>query len=254
MDCLSIYLEVADSAKLPHDWSKYADFSLAVVNQIDHQLTVKRETSHLFNTHESGWGFPSFISLRNVHALTKGYLVDDTLIVEAEVSAQRVIDSQADDLRKQTGQRGAGSPSQITEDVGTTLEENDYFDIYIQASDHEGDPQKRPKKHKGGDGGGEGNAHNVQQRGVLPKDPRGTLGKTMTEAQITIVLRDITRGLIPTNLEDLKWPSSAGEMAPTFYPVVKLVDEFRAMKVELERLRTRVMTLSDAMKYCVEKV
>jgi len=273
--CLSIYLDVPNSATLPHGWSKCADFSLAVVNQIDPQLTIKKETNHLFNTQESGWGFPSFISLRNVHDLTKGYLVDDTLIVEAEVSAQRVIDCQADGFRKQTGLDGltnqettgqseavslstvyvcAGqsetvSPSRSSEDIGATLGENDYYEIYIHGSYHEGDIPKRPKKQKDG----EGETHNVQWRGVLPEGPKGTLGKTMTEAQIMIVLGDITRGLIPTTLEDPRWPSSAGEMAQTFAPVVKLADEFRAMKEEVQRLCTRVMTLSDVMKLLVRE-
>lgn len=42
VECLSMYLDVADSATLPYGWSRYAQFSLAVVNQINSKYTVKK--------------------------------------------------------------------------------------------------------------------------------------------------------------------------------------------------------------------
>nr|ABK23639.1 unknown [Picea sitchensis] len=42
VDYLSIYLDVPDSATLPHGCSKYAEFSLAVVNLTDPQLTIRK--------------------------------------------------------------------------------------------------------------------------------------------------------------------------------------------------------------------
>ncbi|OIT27667.1 ubiquitin carboxyl-terminal hydrolase 12 [Nicotiana attenuata] len=42
VDCLSMYLDVADSATLPYGWSRYAQFSLAVVNQVNPKYTVKK--------------------------------------------------------------------------------------------------------------------------------------------------------------------------------------------------------------------
>jgi hypothetical protein len=42
VDHLSIYLDVADSASLPYGWSRFAHFSLAVVNQYDPKITVKK--------------------------------------------------------------------------------------------------------------------------------------------------------------------------------------------------------------------
>jgi ubiquitin carboxyl-terminal hydrolase 7 len=42
VDHLSIYLDVADSAQLPYGWSRFAHFSLAVVNQYDPKITVKK--------------------------------------------------------------------------------------------------------------------------------------------------------------------------------------------------------------------
>lgn len=37
-----MYLDVADSATLPYGWNRYAQFSLAVVNQINPKYTVKK--------------------------------------------------------------------------------------------------------------------------------------------------------------------------------------------------------------------
>ena len=42
MDHLSVYLDVADSAQLPYGWSRFAHFNLAVVNQYDTKMTVKK--------------------------------------------------------------------------------------------------------------------------------------------------------------------------------------------------------------------
>jgi len=37
-----MYLDVADSASLPYGWSRYAQFSLAVVNQIHNKYSVRK--------------------------------------------------------------------------------------------------------------------------------------------------------------------------------------------------------------------
>lgn len=42
VDHLSMYLDVADSATLPYGWSRYAQFSLAVVNQIHNKYTIRK--------------------------------------------------------------------------------------------------------------------------------------------------------------------------------------------------------------------
>ncbi|XP_075665142.1 ubiquitin C-terminal hydrolase 12-like [Castanea sativa] len=38
VDHLSMYLDVTDSSTLPYGWSRYAQFSLAVVNQVHSKL------------------------------------------------------------------------------------------------------------------------------------------------------------------------------------------------------------------------
>lgn len=37
-----MYLDVADSTGLPYGWSRYAQFSLAVVNQIHSKFTMRK--------------------------------------------------------------------------------------------------------------------------------------------------------------------------------------------------------------------
>jgi ubiquitin carboxyl-terminal hydrolase 7 len=39
---LSMYLDVADSATLPYGWSRYAQFSLSVINQLTNKFTVRK--------------------------------------------------------------------------------------------------------------------------------------------------------------------------------------------------------------------
>ncbi|EPS72157.1 hypothetical protein M569_02601, partial [Genlisea aurea] len=63
VEYLSMYLDVADSSTLPYGWSRYAQFSLAVVNQLSPKFTIKKDTQHQFNQRESDWGFTSFMPL-----------------------------------------------------------------------------------------------------------------------------------------------------------------------------------------------
>ncbi|RWR80358.1 ubiquitin carboxyl-terminal hydrolase 12 isoform X1 [Cinnamomum micranthum f. kanehirae] len=85
VDHLSMYLDVADSTTLPYGWSRYAQFSLAIVNQIHNKYTVRKDTQHQFYARESDWGFTSFMPLSELYDPIRGYLVNDTCIVEAEV-------------------------------------------------------------------------------------------------------------------------------------------------------------------------
>ncbi|KAL7228353.1 hypothetical protein ACSBR2_007135 [Camellia fascicularis] len=85
---LSMYLDVPDSAVLPSGWSRHAQFSFALLDQIHNQNTVKKETQHEFNSQESDWGFTSFMPLRELHDPSKGFLVNDTIVVEADITGQ----------------------------------------------------------------------------------------------------------------------------------------------------------------------
>ncbi|CAI9781370.1 unnamed protein product [Fraxinus pennsylvanica] len=86
VDYLSLYLGVPDANSLPNGWSRTAKYSIALINQMDSKKTVKEEAEHRFHEGESEWGFKSFFPLSELHDKNGGYLVDDTCLIEAEVS------------------------------------------------------------------------------------------------------------------------------------------------------------------------
>ncbi|CAN1298210.1 Ubiquitin C-terminal hydrolase 12 [Linum perenne] len=91
VDHLSMYLDVADSSTLPYGWSRYAQFSLTIVNQIQQKCSIRKETQHQFNPRESDWGFTSFMPLGELYDPGRGYLVNDTCIIEADVAVRKAV-------------------------------------------------------------------------------------------------------------------------------------------------------------------
>ncbi|CAN6562122.1 unnamed protein product [Malus baccata var. baccata] len=106
VDHLSMYLDVADSGNLPYGWSRYAQFSLSIVNQIHSKHSIRKETQHQFNARESDWGFTSFMPVGELYDPARGYIVNDTCIVEADVAVRKVIDYWSHDSKKETGSVG----------------------------------------------------------------------------------------------------------------------------------------------------
>ncbi|MCD9646609.1 CSN-associated deubiquitinating enzyme Ubp12, partial [Datura stramonium] len=103
VDYLSMYLDVADSVTLPYGWSRYAQFSLSVVNQIQSNYSIRKETLHQFNARESDWGFTSFMPLAELYDPKRGYLVDGACIIEAEIAVRKNVDFLSYDSKKVTG-------------------------------------------------------------------------------------------------------------------------------------------------------
>ncbi|KAM2482453.1 hypothetical protein FF1_040003 [Malus domestica] len=103
VDHLSMYLDVADSGNLPYGWSRYAQFSLSIVNQVNSKYSIRKETQHQFNARESDWGFTSFMPLGELYDPSRGYIVNDRCIVEADVAVRKVIDYWSHDSKKETG-------------------------------------------------------------------------------------------------------------------------------------------------------
>ncbi|KAH7299953.1 hypothetical protein KP509_24G037500 [Ceratopteris richardii] len=103
VDYLSIYLDVVDAHTLSYGWTRYAHFSLTIVNQYDPKLSVRKDTQHQFNARENDWGFTSFMALRDAYDENKGFLVNDTLVVEADVNVRKSLDYWAYDSKQETG-------------------------------------------------------------------------------------------------------------------------------------------------------
>lgn len=84
-DSLSVYLDVADSTTAPYGWRRNAYFCLAVVDQVDNNHSVKKETKHWFDARVSDFGFTSFMPLDVLQDPARGYLVNDTCVIEVFV-------------------------------------------------------------------------------------------------------------------------------------------------------------------------
>ncbi|XP_028070182.1 uncharacterized protein LOC114272668 isoform X1 [Camellia sinensis] len=82
--CLSLFLLLDDWKTFPSDRKTYAKYKLLMRNQCHGQHVETTDTACFAPT--SGWGRSSFLSLTDLHDASKGFLVKDTLIVEAEVS------------------------------------------------------------------------------------------------------------------------------------------------------------------------
>ncbi|GFS45976.1 ubiquitin-specific protease 12 [Actinidia rufa] len=71
-----------------------------------HFATIRPQASQLFNVRESDWGFTSFMPLGELYDPSRGYLVNDTIVVEADVAVRKVIDYWSHDSKKETGYVG----------------------------------------------------------------------------------------------------------------------------------------------------
>ncbi|KAK8333786.1 hypothetical protein V6Z12_A10G224700 [Gossypium hirsutum] len=87
----SIFFAVADSATLPSGWSRYAHFGLAVIDQFHRENSKTLVIMKDFTCSVTCWGFLSFLPFSELHNPTRGYLVNDTCLVEAYVFTDRKI-------------------------------------------------------------------------------------------------------------------------------------------------------------------
>eukprot|EP00271_Cylindrocystis_brebissonii_P022318 TRINITY_DN8549_c0_g1_i1.p1 TRINITY_DN8549_c0_g1~~TRINITY_DN8549_c0_g1_i1.p1 ORF type:complete len:1105 (+),score=260.24 TRINITY_DN8549_c0_g1_i1:215-3529(+) len=101
---LAIFLDVVEDSTLVSNWSRDARFSIAVVNQVDAAQSFRKECDHRFTSREQDWGFQQFLSLQDLFDVSKGFLVDDRLIIEAHVAVQQ--DYWLYDSKKSTGYVG----------------------------------------------------------------------------------------------------------------------------------------------------
>ncbi|XP_027367336.1 MATH domain and coiled-coil domain-containing protein At3g58270-like [Abrus precatorius] len=95
---LSVYLDGEGLANLPYGWSKFANFKLTLINQVNTTMTKAKECEHEFNARESDWGFTTFIPLDEFEDSSNGFIVNDTCIIEAEICIKKSEDeNQVDD-------------------------------------------------------------------------------------------------------------------------------------------------------------
>ncbi|KAL7585240.1 hypothetical protein Lser_V15G46162 [Lactuca serriola] len=83
---LSIFLQVHNSKLLPDGWTAYAKYNFRACKESRWQCS-----EHWFYKSSASWGYPSFMLLREVVDPEKGFLLDDVLIVEAEISVVGIL-------------------------------------------------------------------------------------------------------------------------------------------------------------------
>ncbi|KAK8999144.1 hypothetical protein V6N11_070321 [Hibiscus sabdariffa] len=93
VDHLSIYLDVAVSTALLSGWNRFAQIGFTVIDQMDPRNSITKVTTmHEFNMAESDWGFNCFLALGELYDPKRGYLANDTCLVEAYISTDRTDD------------------------------------------------------------------------------------------------------------------------------------------------------------------
>ncbi|XP_058768513.1 MATH domain and coiled-coil domain-containing protein At3g58410-like [Vicia villosa] len=83
VDHFTFYLMVADSLP-PYGWNRDTFFKLVLVNQLDKNKSIVKETQQKFNGGYRCWG-SFFLSLKDFNDHKQGYLVRDTCIIEAHI-------------------------------------------------------------------------------------------------------------------------------------------------------------------------
>lgn len=94
VDHLSMYLDVGDAATLPYGWSRYAQFSLAVVNQVHNKYSIRKGmfSLFLFSFHIEVCMFvallfkASFFFLGRMELVFLHYLVDAAFSLQSHTS------------------------------------------------------------------------------------------------------------------------------------------------------------------------
>ncbi|XP_059665786.1 uncharacterized protein LOC132311738 isoform X2 [Cornus florida] len=95
-DHLGIYLDVADSETLPFGWTKYVKYNFSVINHIDNKSTVNKGCEHQFHLQQNNWGISNFMPLSELYDLGRGYIVNDTCVVEVDFPGLRSVELKVD--------------------------------------------------------------------------------------------------------------------------------------------------------------
>ncbi|KAE9447100.1 hypothetical protein C3L33_21006, partial [Rhododendron williamsianum] len=80
---VSLFLELAGCQNLPNERKVYAEFKLRMKNQADGTWS---EPKHWFGTSSPSWGFPDFTALSDLNNASKGFLMNDAVVVEAQIT------------------------------------------------------------------------------------------------------------------------------------------------------------------------
>ena len=82
---VSMYLDVADAKELELGWTRYCRFQLSILNLKDIAKSHAQDAEKRFNAQESDWGFREFLPLVKFKNPEGGFIVDDTIVIEAVI-------------------------------------------------------------------------------------------------------------------------------------------------------------------------
>ncbi|KAG6497618.1 hypothetical protein ZIOFF_045522 [Zingiber officinale] len=83
-DSVAVFLRMDYSTVLASKASVYVDFSLCLLDQLNAK-NLKFSLKYLFSSENYSWGFPKFLSWKEVQDPSRGFLLNDTCIVEASI-------------------------------------------------------------------------------------------------------------------------------------------------------------------------
>ncbi|KAG2324811.1 hypothetical protein Bca4012_039313 [Brassica carinata] len=93
-DHLSLFLGIADAdcESLPFGWKRLIKFRLTIAKQgAGEGPSVLKEAHSWFDQNNAHWGFRSMIPFIKIHDKNEGFLVNDELMIGAEVDVLQVI-------------------------------------------------------------------------------------------------------------------------------------------------------------------
>ncbi|XWS77292.1 hypothetical protein CRYUN_Cryun01aG0248800 [Craigia yunnanensis] len=83
-DWFSVFLVLSDSDTLPPKGKVYAEYKLRVLDQ-RRDRHVEKTGKHWFTASDNSWGNRDMIRLGDLHEKSKGFIMNDTLIVDAQI-------------------------------------------------------------------------------------------------------------------------------------------------------------------------
>ncbi|KAG7585435.1 MATH/TRAF domain [Arabidopsis thaliana x Arabidopsis arenosa] len=87
----SLFLQIADYKSLPSGWSRNVKYRLTILTQLRKKCRVEREGYYWFGKVSWNRGYPFMIPLTELHDKDAGFLVNDELIIVAEIDVLEVI-------------------------------------------------------------------------------------------------------------------------------------------------------------------
>ncbi|KAM7478369.1 hypothetical protein LguiA_026582 [Lonicera macranthoides] len=87
--CLSLYLEADWIVQNPKP-RLFVEFKLRIKSQLKSTIE-EHTTSNCFGSSKKDWGFNQFISLENLNDASKGFLLNDSIILEAEITSSSLV-------------------------------------------------------------------------------------------------------------------------------------------------------------------